>query len=102
MPTKRTKHVPMRKCIACQAKRPKRELIRVVRTPDGAIEVDARGKQSGRGAYLCADCSCWDVALDERKLSKALKWHVSPEDIGRLRKRLESLVGEGESSGNKE
>jgi len=53
------KHVPQRTCIVCQQVRPKRELIRVVRTPAGHVELDPTCKKSCRGAYLCARRSCW-------------------------------------------
>lgn len=75
----------MRTCIACQEKRAKRELIRVVRTPEGAIEIDPKGKRPGRGTYLCPRQTCWDSALDERKLSRALKCQVSKQDVAELR-----------------
>jgi predicted RNA-binding protein YlxR (DUF448 family) len=91
----RRKHVPLRTCIACQGKRPKRELVRVVRTPEGFIEIDAKGKRPGRGAYLCLDLGCWDAALEQRKLGRALKCRVSAEDVARLRSAAASLlVGE--------
>lgn len=78
------KHVPTRTCIACQQKRPKRELIRVVRTPEGPIEVDSSGKRSGRGAYLCPARGCWQVALDRRQLQRALKCQVSADEVQAL------------------
>ena len=53
--------------------RPKRELMRVVRTPDGSVEVDPSGKRSGRGAYLCQQKSCWEKALKRHSLDHALK-----------------------------
>jgi predicted RNA-binding protein YlxR (DUF448 family) len=65
----RQKHVPLRTCIACRETRPKRELLRVVRTPDGHVVLDPTGKKSGRGAYLCARLSCWQKALKPRKRS---------------------------------
>jgi uncharacterized protein len=87
--------VPLRSCVVCQRKRPKRELIRVVRTPEGAIEVDPKGKRSGRGAYLCADRPCWDAALLHRKLGQALKCQVSVEEVAELRVVAGSLLTEG-------
>lgn len=79
MPEQRRKHVPLRSCIACRAKRPKRELIRIVRKPDGSIEIDPRGKVAGRGAYLCPSRSCWDLALERKRLSQALKVEIHTE-----------------------
>jgi len=86
--------VPLRSCVVCQRKRPKRELIRVVRTPEGTIEVDPKGKRSGRGAYLCADRPCWDAALLHRRLGQALKCQVSAEEVAELRVVAASLLTE--------
>jgi predicted RNA-binding protein YlxR (DUF448 family) len=84
----------MRTCIACQQKRPKRELIRVVRSPGGAIEVDSSGKRSGRGAYLCPKRECWQAALDRRQLQRALKCQVSADEVQALRVLAGAMVNE--------
>ncbi len=55
----RPKHVPQRTCVVCRSERGKRELVRIVRTPDGAVRVDPTGKVAGRGAYLCKARPCW-------------------------------------------
>jgi len=65
----RPRHVPQRTCIACRTTKPKRELLRVVRTPDGHVELDAGGKKSGRGAYLCAKRSCWAIGLHKGRVA---------------------------------
>jgi len=67
------KHVPMRTCIQCREVRPKRQLVRIVRTPQGGIEIDERGKAAGRGAYLCRDRACWEEALAAQSLDHSLK-----------------------------
>ncbi len=85
MPAKRRKHVPLRSCIVCHEKRAKRDLVRIVRTPEGAIEIDPKGKRSGRGAYLCRRQRCWDTALQPRRLSQALKCEVGPEEVATLK-----------------
>lgn len=90
----RRKHVPLRTCIACRQKRAKRELIRVVRTPEGIIEIDPRGKASGRGAYLCPEHQCWETALEQGRLGRALKCQVSAEEVMVLKVTLESLLTE--------
>jgi predicted RNA-binding protein YlxR (DUF448 family) len=90
----RRKHVPLRTCIACRQQRPKRELIRVVRTPEGTIEVDPKGKRSGRGAYLCYDPQCWDAALERGSLGRALKCSVDAEAAAALRAIAEPLLQE--------
>ena len=86
------KHVPLRTCIACQKKRPKRELVRVVRRPEGGIEIDPKGKLSGRGAYLCLDRACLEEALQQKKLARALKCAVDAEQMASLRAEVEALV----------
>lgn len=74
------RHVPERRCVACRQARAKRELVRVVRTEDGAVVVDATGKQNGRGAYLCRSRACWDQALKRRALEYALKTTIGQDD----------------------
>jgi predicted RNA-binding protein YlxR (DUF448 family) len=77
---KRPKHVPLRSCISCRETKPKRELLRVVRTPDGHVLVDATGKKSGRGAYLCARLSCWENAVKKKRLEQEFELTISDED----------------------
>ena len=98
LPGKRRKHVPLRSCIACRAKHPKRELIRVVRTPEGTLEIDPKGKRPGRGAYLCRDRQCWEAALQQGRLSHALKCEVSAEEVATLRAVVRSLLEEPAAS----
>ncbi|RJG22332.1 RNase P modulator RnpM [Paenibacillus thiaminolyticus] len=75
----RTRKVPLRKCVACQEMMPKKELIRVVRTPEDEVLIDLTGKKSGRGAYLCGKMSCFKLAHKSRALDRALKHQVQPE-----------------------
>src|SRR5437588_9337494 len=77
---KRPKHVPLRTCVACHETKPKRELLRVVRTPDGHVVIDATGKKSGRGAYLCARLSCWEDAIKKKRLEQEFAITISEED----------------------
>lgn len=88
----RRKHIPLRSCIACKERLPKRELIRIVRTPEGTIEIDPKGKRSGRGAYLCHNWQCWDMALEPRRLSQALKCQTSAQDVAELKALALSLI----------
>ncbi len=67
------KHVPERTCISCRSVSPKRQLVRIVRTPEGSVEVDPSGRRPGRGAYLCSAGACWEQALKKGALSRALK-----------------------------
>ena len=94
MPQKHRKHVPLRSCIACRERFPKRELVRIVRTPEGSVEIDLMGKRSGRGAYLCRNPECWETALQPRRLSQALKCRVQDRDVAALRSLAASLIEE--------
>jgi predicted RNA-binding protein YlxR (DUF448 family) len=69
-------------------------LIRIVRTPEGTIELDPRGKRSGRGAYLCRSWLCWEAALQRGRLSQALKCQVSAEEVASLKALASSLIEE--------
>jgi predicted RNA-binding protein YlxR (DUF448 family) len=77
---------PARTCVACRAGRAKRDLVRVVRAPDGSILFDPTGRLAGRGAYLCADAACWRLAVRRSSLERALGVTLPPE----LRSRLET------------
>ena len=77
---KRVKHIPMRTCVACRESKPKRELLRIVRTPDEHVQLDATGKKAGRGAYLCAKLSCWENALKRKRLEQEFEVTISTED----------------------
>ncbi len=92
-PTK-MRHVPERTCIACKQPRPKRELIRIVRTPSGHVELDPTGKKSGRGAYLCARRSCWEPALRKGRLEHEFQLVLDPADRAALEAYIETLPPE--------
>lgn len=94
----RPRRVPVRTCIACREARPKRELIRVVRTPAGRIELDPTGKKSGRGAYLCARRSCWEPALQKGKLEREFEMTLTPEDRAALEAYVATLPVESAPS----
>ncbi len=83
------KKIPMRTCVACRTSRPKRELIRIVRTPQGAVTIDSRGKMSGRGAYICRTNACFDQALKSKRLEGALDVILQSEVIEQLRQLVE-------------
>jgi uncharacterized protein len=63
---------PTRTCVACRTERQKREFVRIVRAPDGTVSFDKTGRASGRGAYICADASCWHAALKRNSIDRAL------------------------------
>jgi len=83
---KRLKHQPLRTCLGCRAKRPKKDLVRVVRIPSGAIEVDPSGRRAGRGAYVCPGGDCLKAAVKGKKLERALEAPVPDEVLEALAK----------------
>jgi predicted RNA-binding protein YlxR (DUF448 family) len=88
----KVKHAPQRTCVQCGTTKSKRELLRVVRTPDGRVLLDPGGKKSGRGAYLCAKYSCWDQALKRKRLEHEFELTALPdEDRAALRAFLDTL-----------
>ena len=83
------KKTPMRQCLGCREMKPKRELIRVVRSPEGTISLDFRGKASGRGAYVCPDPQCLKKAIKARALERAFSAQIPPEIYERLEQEME-------------
>ncbi len=81
----KVRRVPQRTCVGCRTTGGKRDLIRVVRTPDGHVEVDITSKANGRGAYVCAQQACWEEALTKDRLARALRTTISPDARGKLR-----------------
>ncbi len=75
---------PVRMCVGCRAHAPKKELIRIVRTPDGQIVADAKGKTPGRGAYICRKAECLQKARKNRALERMLAASISPETYDAL------------------
>ena len=74
------KKIPLRKCIGCGKMKPKKELIRVVRSPEGEISVDLIGKKSGRGAYICHSKECFNKARKSKRLEKSFSTQI-PDDV---------------------
>jgi len=89
------RHIPHRTCIGCRQIRPKRELVRIVRTPDNTTEIDETGKRSGRGAYLCRNPQCWQDALTKGRLEHALKTSMGEKDKAALGRFSQSLMKDG-------
>ena len=81
----RPRHVPQRSCVACRQVRSKTEMLRVVRTPGGAVKLDAVGKVAGRGAYLCDDVRCLEQALKQKKLVRALGAALDEDVVEEIR-----------------
>ena len=90
------KHVPIRTCVGCGTERSKRELVRIVRTPEGAVVADATGKRSGRGAYLDPSTECLGKGLAAGGLERALDLQeaLSEEDRARLEEDVRRLAEE--------
>jgi predicted RNA-binding protein YlxR (DUF448 family) len=95
----RPKKVPLRQCVGCGEMKPKKQLLRIVRTPEGAVEFDTSqaGKKPGRGAYLCPDRECLAKAVKRKGLERALQHPVSDEVWQVLDDKLPAagMVGEG-------
>ena len=86
------KKVPMRQCLGCREMKPKRELIRVVRSPEGEISLDFKGKASGRGAYVCPDAQCLKKAVKARALERAFSCQIPQEIYDKLNEEMEAGV----------
>lgn len=85
------KHIPERSCVACRTVRPKRHLVRLVRTPEGTVEVDISWRKPGRGAYLCPAQECWQLAARRKSLDHELKVTLTPETWQLLNSYAEGL-----------
>lgn len=85
---------PVRTCVACRTTSDKRELVRVVRTPEGDVHVDCSGKSNGRGSYVCLTQDCIDSALARHRFDSALRVNLKEDDLDRLRRELDALRGE--------
>ena len=86
------KHIPQRTCVVCRKVRPKRELLRIVRTPAQSLIVDQTGKAAGRGAYVCADAACWqEKSFSRGTIGQALKMTISDEEWTLLHNALASM-----------
>ena len=79
------KKIPMRMCVSCREMQPKQELVRVVRTPEGAVVLDTTGRANGRGAYLCKKSACLEKAIKSRALERALENKIDSETYDTLR-----------------
>ena len=81
------KKIPLRMCIACKESKPKRELVRIVNSPDGIV-VDKTGKMNGRGSYICNDIECMNKLCKQKILNKVLKCNVNIEVYERLKEQF--------------
>ncbi|CAA7602540.1 Domain of unknown function DUF448 [Acididesulfobacillus acetoxydans] len=85
----KVRKIPMRMCLGCQQMKPKRELLRIVKTPEGRVEIDPTGKRNGRGAYLCPDPECLKKAAKGHRLEKAFGVPVPEAVLNELEGKLE-------------
>lgn len=85
----RVRSVPQRRCVGCQLSKPKRELWRIVRTPQGEVHWDPTGKLSGRGVYICPQADCFQAAIRAQRLSRALEVDIPQDVLQRLREKLQ-------------
>jgi predicted RNA-binding protein YlxR (DUF448 family) len=83
--------VPMRKCVGCNEKKAKKELIRILRTPEGEVVLDESGRSNGRGAYICRDAACLAKARKNRGLGRSLGIEIPDEVYERLEKEMSGL-----------
>ena len=88
MQDKRPKKIPERQCLGCNGRKPKRDLLRVVRTPEGEILLDFTGKKSGRGAYICRDVACLRKARKTGRIDRTLNVSVPDEVWDRMESEL--------------
>ena len=84
------KKIPMRQCLGCREMKPKRELIRAVKSPEGVISLDFKGKAAGRGAYICASKDCLKKAIKGKALEKAFSSQIPPEVYEELERQMEA------------
>lgn len=85
------KKIPLRQCIGCGEMKAKKELIRVIKTPEENIIIDATGKKNGRGAYICKSIDCFSKAVKSRGLERSLKVNIPREVYEELERELSGL-----------
>ena len=85
------KRQPQRTCVGCRETKDKKDLVRIVRTPEGAVETDPTGRKNGRGAYVCAGGDCLRKALKKGALEAAFRMKITEEDAERLAEEIERL-----------
>lgn len=84
----KVKKIPLRMCTGCSEMKPKKELIRVVRSKEGEVSIDLTGKKAGRGAYVCRSEECLNKAYKTKRLSRNLEVQISEEIYNKLREEM--------------
>ena len=97
MPPK-PKKIPMRMCVGCREMKPKKELLRAVRSPDGQVSLDTTGKKPGRGAYCCFNAECLRRALKQGQLDRQLEVKLTDEVNAQLTQTMQQLLSQQEKS----
>lgn len=92
------KKIPMRMCVGCREMKPKRELIRVVRSPEGEVSMDPVGKKPGRGAYVCRSEACLNRALKQKQLERVLEVQLTEDVVNILRQTMAELPSQAEEA----
>ncbi len=82
------KKIPLRKCLGCNEMKPKKELIRVVRSPEGKVGIDKTGKSPGRGCYVCHNLKCLEAAIKAKRIQNALEVPVEQDLFEKLREQV--------------
>jgi predicted RNA-binding protein YlxR (DUF448 family) len=97
----RPRHIPQRTCLGCRQVKAKRELVRIVNTPAGNLEIDISGKKAGRGTYLCPVLECWEEGLKGNRLDHALRTNLKRESRQQLMQYAEEHLKGGASGPGK-
>ena len=85
------KKIPMRQCIGCKEMKNKKEMMRVIKTPDDTIELDSTGRKNGRGAYICFSKECLSLAIKNKGLERSLKIKITEEVYKQLEKEFDEI-----------
>ena len=85
------KKIPMRKCVGCQEMKGKKDLMRVLKTPEDELIIDATGQKNGRGAYLCRSMECFELAIKNKGLERSLKTSIPADVYDSLKKEIEQI-----------
>lgn len=88
--------IPLRKCTGCGEMKPKKELVRIVKSPEGEVSLDLKGKASGRGAYICSCDACFKLARKTKRLQKALSCEIPDSVFCKIEEKLSGLEVEND------
>ncbi len=86
------KRIPLRKCVGCQEEKLKKELIRIIKTPEEEVLLDTTGRKNGRGAYICPNADCLAKAVKSKGLERSLKTAIPDEVLDSLKKEMDKFA----------